>query len=64
MDDADRVRRQLRRQERARALSLVRTWVATEVDDWYDPVIDPDLNDALRMVVGLTPIDRTHDDDD
>ena len=42
----------------------MRTWVATEVDDWYDPVIDPDLNDALRMVVGLTPIDRTHDDDD
>lgn len=41
--------------EKDAALARVRTWVEAEVSDWSDPVIGPDLNDALRVVVGLPP---------
>ena len=41
------------------ALARVRAWVEREVSDWYDPVIDPDLHDALRTVAGLPPLDRS-----
>lgn len=37
------------------ALAKVRTWVEEEVADYYDPVIDPELHTALRIVVGLPP---------
>lgn len=40
------------------ALAKVRTWVDGEVNDYYDPVIDPEMHDALRAVVGLPPLDR------
>jgi hypothetical protein len=40
------------------ALARVRAWVESEVSDWCDPVIGPDLHDDLRAVVGLPPLDR------
>jgi len=43
---------------RAEALARVRTWVEGEVADWADPVISPQLNDDLRLVAGLSSIDR------
>lgn len=38
-------------------MATVRAWVHDDVSDWYDPVIGPDLHDALRVVTGLPPLD-------
>lgn len=41
------------------AAARVRAWLTDEVHDWYDPVINPDLHDDLRLVMGLPPEDRS-----
>lgn len=36
-----------------------RDWVESEVSDWYDPVMSPEIVDAVRTAVGLPREDRT-----
>ena len=49
----DHLRREVAGPDKGEALARVREWVEGEVDDWYDPVISPEMHDALRVVVGL-----------
>ncbi len=48
--------------EYQKAYALLRPWVDQWVSDWYDPVMHPDIVDALRMILDLEPVDRSEDE--